>query len=250
MAHKIGDVARMTHLSVRALHHYDAIGLVKPSGRSRAGYRLYTTGDLERLQQVLFFRELGFALEAIRELLADPGFDRRAALRAQRAKLAHDAARADALVRLIDRTLQSIERGDPMKPEEMFEGFDPSRYEDEVEARWGKTDAYAESKRRTERYSPADWAELRAEAQAITGELTAAMEAGAGPGEARAMDAAERHRLHIDRWFYACSHRLHIALGDMYVADERFSAVYEKCRPGLAAYLRDAIHANAARNAE
>ncbi|HXN33790.1 MAG TPA: MerR family transcriptional regulator [Polyangiaceae bacterium] len=247
MAHKIGAVARLAHVSVRTLHHYDEIGLVTPSGRSAAGYRLYTTSDLERLQQVLFFRELGFALEAIHELLADPGFDRRSALRAQRAKLTEDAARANALVDLIDKTLRARERGDAMNPEEMFGGFDPSKYEDEARDRWGKSDSHAESMRRTKRYTAADWAKLGAEADAIVGELAEVMGAGASPDDPRAMEAAEKHRLHIARWFYACSHRMHVGLGDLYVADERFSAVYERRRSGLAAYLSGAIRANAER---
>ena len=110
---RVGEVARLAHVSVRTLHHYDRIGLLRPSGRTEAGYRLYTAGDLERLQTVLLYKELGFGLGAIRDLLAEPGFDRREALRAQRAQLARRSGRIDAMLALVDRTLDSDGRGDP-----------------------------------------------------------------------------------------------------------------------------------------
>src|SRR4051812_29152036 len=157
MPYKIGHVARVARVSVRALHHYDEIGLIKPSGRSGSGYRLYTDLDLERLQQVLFFRELGFPLEEILRLLADPSFDRRSALLAQRTRLAENAERASALLRLIDKTIETMQKGESMKPEEMFDGFKPVQYEEEAKARWGNTSAHAESLRRTKLYSPEDW---------------------------------------------------------------------------------------------
>ena len=247
MHHKIGHVARVARLSVRALRHYDDIGLVRPTGRSEAGYRLYTDADLERLQTVLFFRELGFRLEDIRRLLESPGFDRRRALIEQRARLRENADRATALVRLVERTIRNLEGEETMTPEEMFEGFDPSRYEEEVEGRWGKTAPYAESARRTKGYTKDDWTALRAEADAITAAFAEAMEEGVPPGDSRATDLAERHRLHIDRWFYPCPPRMHVGLGEMYVADARFAASYEKHRPGLTAYLLEAFRANASR---
>jgi DNA-binding transcriptional MerR regulator len=247
MTYQIGEVARISGVSVRTLHYYDEIGLVVPSARSKAAYRLYTDGDLERLQEVLVLRELGFPLERIAELLADPKRDRLSALREQRAVLAEQAKRSAALLALIDKTIDTMEKGTTMKPEEMFQGFDPSQYEEEVEARWGHTEAYAESMRRTKRYGKDDWAKIGAEANAINEAFAEVMAAGVSPSDERAMDIAERHRLHIDRWFYPCSARMHSCLGEMYVADARFTANYEKYRVGLASYIRDAIVANGAR---
>jgi DNA-binding transcriptional MerR regulator len=246
----VGAVARLAHTSVRALHHYDAIGLLRPSGRSRAGYRVYTSADLERLQQILFFRELGFSLEDIGRILGDRGFDRRAALVAQRALLVEKGERLRAMVALVDRTLASMEGGKTMKPEEMFEvfgDFDPRAHEEEAERRWGKTDAYAESKRRTQRYGKDDWKAIRDEMSAIDAAWVAAMEAGARPTDAVAMDVAERARLQIDRRFYPCSHAMHEGLGNMVVSDARFTERYEKLRPGLAQFVCEAIRANAER---
>ena len=250
MAYTVGDVSRMTRVSVRTLHHYDEIGLVKPSSRTEAGYRLYTPRDLERLQQVLFYRELTFTLEEIARLLNDPGFDRRRALLAQRDLLTERAEQARALVTLIDKTLAALNGETTMSHEDLFNGFDPAKYEEEARERWGGTPEFEESLRRTRRYKKEDWKNLGAEAGEIVQGFAAAMEAGVAPSDARAMDLAERHRQHISRWFYPCSFEIHVGLGDMYVADPRFAANYEPIRTGLSAYIRDAIHANAARAAE
>jgi DNA-binding transcriptional MerR regulator len=247
MAYTVGELARLARISVRALHHYDEVGLVKPSGRTVAGYRQYTKKDLERLQQVLFYRELGFKLEDILKALDDPAFDRRKALVAQRALLAERVEQARALVALIDRTLRALDGETNMNDQDLFDGFDPAQYEEEAKQRWGHTDAYAESHRRTSQYTKDDWRRMGVEAAAINEALAKLSEDGVPPTDGRAMDLAENHRLLIDRWFYPCSSAVHLGLGDMYVADPRFAANYDKVRPGLAQYLCEAIHANATR---
>ena len=245
---RIGEVARLAHVTVRALHHYDRIGLLRPTGRSEAGYRQYTEGDLERLQTVLLYKELGFGLGEICDLLAVPGFDRREALRAQRAQLARRSERLDAMLALIDRTLAALDEGIPMGRSDMFEifgDFDPAEHE--AEAHWGETEAYEESTRRTRRYTKVDWARFKAESDAVNETVATLIDKDVTPSDARAMDAVERHRLLVDAWFYPCPHEMHEQLGRMYVEDARFTATYEKIRPGMAAYMRDAIAANAAR---
>src|SRR5580704_15918984 len=107
--HTVGEVSKVARVSVRALHHYDEIELLRPSGRSRAGYRLYTDGDLERLQQVLFFRELGLPLDEIARLLRDPELDRRRALVGQRALLVEKLERMKSMLALVDKTLDAME---------------------------------------------------------------------------------------------------------------------------------------------
>jgi len=247
---RIGEVAALAHVTVRALHHYDRIGLLRPSGRSESGYRLYAERDLERLQTVLLYKELGFGLGEIRALLAEPGFDRREALRAQRAQLERRSERLDAMLALIDKTLAALDEGIPMERSDMFEvfgDFDPAEHEAEAAARWGETEAYKESARRTRRYAKEDWLRFRAESEAVSETIAMLMDEGVAPDDPRTMDAAERHRLLIDAWFYPCPHEMHEQLGRMYVADARFAATYEKVRPGMAQYLCDAIAANAAR---
>jgi DNA-binding transcriptional MerR regulator len=247
MPFTVGDVARIARVSVRALHHYDAIGLLAPSMRSDAGYRLYGEADLARLQQILVYRALGFGLDDIAAMLRDPKLDRRAALAAQRALLVSQRDRADAMIALVDRTLAALEKGETMAHEEMFEGFDPEAHEAEAEAKWGDTPQLAESKRRTKRYGVEEWAAIKAEAKDIGEAYARAMEAGASPGDPVAMDVAEHARLHIDRWFYPCPKSMHAALGRMYVDDPRFAASYDRIRPGLAELVSAACVANAAR---
>jgi len=249
-ASRIGEVAKLAHVSVRTLHHYDSVGLLRPSGRSEAGYRLYTAEDLERLQTVLLYKELGFGLGEIRDLLAEPGFDRREALRAQRAQLARRSGRIDAMLALVDKTLAAMDEGIPMERDDLFEvfgDFDPAEHEAEAAERWAGAEAYKESARRTRRYTKDDWMRFKAESGAVNQAIAALMDAGVAADDPRAMDAVERHRLLIDEWFYPCSRDLHEELGRLYVADPRFTATYEKICPGMAAYVRDATAANARR---
>ena len=138
--------------------------------------------------------------------------------------------------------------GVDLTPEEVREVFgdnDPTPYEAEAKQRWGKTDAYKESNRRTASYTKDDWARQSAESQAIELEFLAAMQQGHSAESVEAKNAAERHRLQIDKWFYPCSHEMQTGLAEMYVADPRFTGHYDKLAPGLAMYVRDAIIANA-----
>lgn len=250
MEHRVGDVARLARVSVRTLRHYDQIGLLRPSARSAAGYRLYAPEDLERLQQVLFYRELGFGLGEIRDLMSDPAFERRRALAEQRELLAGRARRLEAMLALIDRTLTTPRSGVHMTNEEMFEvfgDFDPSACEDEAAARWGDTDAYRESARRARGYTKEDWRRFKDENETIGVTIARLIDEGVAPGDPRAMDAVEQARLLIDRWFYPCARRMHAELGTMYVADPRFAATYEPIRRGMAEYMRAATAANAVR---
>lgn len=232
------------------MHHYDEIGLLTPSKRTEAGYRQYTDEDLERLQQILFYRELGFGLDQIAAVMNAPDFDRRAALKEQRRLLEAQIHRLQAALRLIDKTVAAMEGGIPLTKEEMFEvfgDFDPTQYEAEARERWGHTEAYQESTRRARKYTKADWQRFADENLQINGEIMRLMEAGVAPDDARAMDAVERHRLLIDRWFYPCSREMHARLGELYVTDDRFRRTYENMRPGMAQYMHDAIKANLAR---
>src|SRR5262249_28247433 len=151
----------------------------------------------------------------------------RAALLSQRAMLQESAARARALIAAVDRALEALEGGGPLNGEQMFEAFDPARYEGEARERGGETGAYQESSRRTRRYTQEDWAAIRAEGVEITRAQASQMESGAAASSEPAMDLAERHRQHIERRFYRCSYTMHRMLGDMYVEDSRFREHYE-----------------------
>ena len=247
----VGQVAALTGLTVRALHHYDAIGLVSPSFRSAAGYRLYTDDDLRRLQQVLLFRELGIGLDAVRMLIDAPAAQRRDALRAQRTTLEQRRQHTEAVLRAVDATLQSLDEDTPMNTERMFDDcrqFMHGEYAAEAQQRWGDTDAWATSQRRTRGYTAEDWARIRSEADAITADLLTAMQRGDAADGDTAMALAERHRGHIDRHYYPCSHAMHANVAAMYTADPRFQSHYDHHGEGLAAYIEAAVRANAARH--
>jgi DNA-binding transcriptional MerR regulator len=239
----------MTGVSVRTLHHYDAIGLLVPGGRTAAGYRLYTDADLLRLQQILIGRELGLPLEEIRRSLDDPRFDRQAALLDQRQRLRDRARQAEAMIRAIDAALAGFDEGlktGEITMSDLFDGFDPSRYDEEARQRWGNTDAYAQSAKRVKGYTPDDWKTLMAERGAVYAAAFAALKQGKAPSSAEAMDIAERHRLSIDRWFYPCSLAMHQGLASMYESDDRFRQSIDTHGEGLTTFLAEAIRANAA----
>ena len=248
--HTVGEVAALAGVTVRTLHHYDRIGLLVPSRRSESGYRLYDYGDLERLRQIRLMRELRFSLDAIGQLLEVPTHGRRGALEAQRELLRERQNRTEVIIRGVDRALRALDEEKEVDRTEMFEGlgdFDHQQYQDEVERRWGDTDAYRESMRRTRRYSKGDWARIRAEGETVVARLADLMSEGAVAAGRAAMDLAEEHRCHIDRWFYPCSPAMHLNLADLYTADARFEEYFEKRAKGLAVFVRNAIRANAQR---
>jgi DNA-binding transcriptional MerR regulator len=246
----VGQVSELAGLSVRALHHYDEIGLLKPSARTGSGYRLYGPADLDRLQQILSYRELGFPLEQIAIILDEPQADAVTHLSRQHGLVTERIERLRKVLSAIEKEMEAKKMGVELTPEERFEvwgDFVPEHHEDEVEERWGSTDAYKESQRRTARYDKSDWLTIKAEAEGTMRLLAALMASGESSDGEAAMDLAEEHRQHITKWFYDCSYDLHLGLAEMYVEDPRFKENYEKIAEGLAGYLRDAIVANARR---
>ena len=247
----VGELAALAGVTVRTLHHFDAIGLLPPAARSASGYREYDDADLARLRQVLLWRELGFPLEQVARLVAEAGGDEDALLARHEELLTQ---RADELRRLADTVGEERRMrrtGMRLTPQEQLAVFgqQPVReWAEEAEQRWGDTDAFAESRRRTAAYTKADWERIHEAAADLDRRLAAAMEQGLAPGSRQAMELAEEHRLAIDSTYYPCGHAMHRGLGAMYLADERFTQRYEDVAPGLAQYLHDAIHANADRS--
>jgi MerR family transcriptional regulator, thiopeptide resistance regulator len=241
----VGEVAQLTGVTIRTLHHYDEIGLLSPSERSEAGYRLYSYDDLTRLQEIIGWRTLGFSLAEISELLDEPRYDRGHALERQRALIDAELGRLSGLARAINAALEAHRAGTRLEETTMFDGFDASEYEDEARERWGHTDAYRESARRTAGYGETEWAAIRTEFGAIVAELAALLRSGEPAGGEQARAVAERHRQHISQWFYPCAPEMHRALGEMYVSDQRFTRNWDSEQAGLAEYARDAIAANA-----
>ena len=244
----VGRVADLSGVTIRTLHHYDEVGLLSPGGRSAAGYRIYEDPDLERLQRILFYRELGFTLDEISTIVDDPHTDALGHLRRQRGLLNERIERLSAMVDAIDYEMETRTMDIPLTPEErleVFGEFRPEDYAEEAERRWDETEAYKESQRRVSNYNKKDWQRLKAEEEEVRARLAAALDAGLAPDSEEAMAAAEAYRQHISRWFYECNYEVHRSLTEMYVSDERFRSNYDSQTPGLAAFIRDAAHANA-----
>lgn len=245
----VGEVAKRFRITVRTLHHYDEIALLSPSRRSASGYRLYTSSDLTRLSQIIVYRRLGFGLEEIARLL-DEG-DEVSHLVRQRERVMSRIDEMKGLVEAIDQALEKAMTNTPMTDDDMRElfgaGFDD--YQAEAEERWGETPEWKESQRRTRSYGKEDWIRIKAEGEAVEKALADAFRGGLPADSEAAMDAAELHRLQVNRWFYDCPPNFHRKLGDMYVSDPAYVARYDESfgLPGLAAFCRDAIHANADR---
>ncbi|MFF7409927.1 MerR family transcriptional regulator [Streptomyces lydicus] len=163
-----------------------------------------------------------------------------------------DLDRLQQMAAAVEHAMEARKMGINLTPEERFEVFgdhDPDRYEEESRRRWGDTEPYRQSQRRVSAYTKEDWLRIKAEGAANTDAFAALMDAGTAPSAPAAMDLAEEHRQQICRNFYDCGYEIHSGLARMYRDDERFRSTFERIKPGLAAYLAEAILANAARHA-
>jgi DNA-binding transcriptional MerR regulator len=236
----VQELARKAGVSVRTLHHYDEIALLRPESRSASGYRLYGPAQLLRLQHILFYRELDFPLEAIGRLLDDPDFDPPGALRAHRATL---EARLDRLRRLLDtldKTVAHYEENAMITEDELYAGFEPEEAEAlrrEARERWGEERVDA-SERKARGMTRAQWEAQQKQSEAVNAALRAAMGRDVDDPVVRA--AVAGHRAWIENFWTpdAASYR---GLGEAYRDDPRFRAYYEKVAPGLADFLCRAI---------
>ncbi|MEU6820777.1 MerR family transcriptional regulator [Streptomyces atriruber] len=252
MSYTVGQVAGFAGVTVRTLHHYDRAGLLTPGGRSAGGYRLYSEADLVRLQQILFYRELGFTLDEITEILTDPQADALGRLKARRRALREEIEKLERLVEVAERAMEVHQTGVSLDPRERFEvfgeiTFDLS-YATEAELKWQDSDGHRAAMRGAAEHTKEDWADLMGEAAQWRDELLAAFDAGEPANSGRALELAEAHRQHIARWFTPCPPEMHLRIAGDFVDDARAFALVvppSQQRPGLAAYLRTAVRANA-----
>ena len=237
----VHEVSRLTGVSVRTLHHYDAIGLLKPAHVTQAGYRLYDDAALRRLQSILLFRELQFPLKQIKAILDSPGFDRKEALRQQLEMLQLQRKRLDALIGLARETIET--GGETMD----FAAFDHTGLERcaaEAKEKWGATDAYKESAEKAARRAAAG----RGEEALVDGMMQqfAAMGElrGMPPDSDAAQEAVRKLQAFITEHCYNCTPQILAGLGRMYTDDERFRANIDAAGgEGTAAFAGKAIEA-------
>ncbi len=246
MPYMVKEIAEIAGISVRTLHYYDQIGLLKPASINMAGYRIYSDDDLERLQQILFFKELDFSLTEIKDILARPGYNRKEALKAHRELLIKKRERLTKIIKSVEKTIDSLEGGKAMTKREMFAGFDMSeierhieKYADEVKEKYGHTEAYRESMEKTSRYKKEDWNRIMKNSADIYIKLAALLEQD--PADPAVQKLIEDYRQFITDNFYHCTREIFRGLGELYVNDRRFTKNIDQYKPGLAKFMSEAI---------
>lgn len=240
-AYTVSQLADMAGVSVRTLHHYDKIDLLKPSARTEGGYRLYEEQDLLRLQQVLFFKELDFPLSEIGSILDDANFDQLEALESHRRLLQAQTARLTSLMNTIDKTIQRLtEDNMSMTDDELYEGFTKEqreRYPREAREQYDP-EIVAESERRVRSMSKEQWQALKAEGEAINEAIASLMDKA--PDDPAVQAQIGRHFGMINN-FYTVTPDIYRGLAQHYVDHDEFRAYYEKYRSGMAEFMQAAM---------
>ncbi|MBQ8842261.1 MAG: MerR family transcriptional regulator [Ruminiclostridium sp.] len=236
MKMQIKEFAEITGVSVRTLHYYDEIGLLKPACVDEfTGYRYYDEGSLIRMQEILFYRELDFSLKSISDILSSPDYDKNRALKEQKHLLTLKKERLERLISAIDGAV---------KGENVMKAFDNSefeKYKAEAKEKWGNTDAYKEHSEKTKNYSAEKWNGLAEGMNGILAEFAVCMKNNKTPDSAEAQELVKSLQNHITENYYLCTNDILAGLGQMYVADERFKNNIDKHAEGTAQFISDAI---------
>lgn len=241
MTYTVQQLAELADVSVRTLHHYDHIGLLRPVRQAGNGYRQYGEVELLKLQQILFFRELEFPLDEIKRILHDPNFNMQIALSNQRALIELKRKRLSKLLKTIDQTMKKLNHQTTMTDKDLYVGLskeEEAAYTAEAKERWGHTDAWKQSQERYGKLSDADKQKIGQAGQDLMKEIAAKM--SEGPKSDVVQKLITRHYEAL-RVFYDPHPTMYRGLAEMYVADPRFAAYYEKFAPGLAQFMRDAM---------
>lgn len=247
MEYTVQKLGRLAGISTRTLRYYDEIGILKPARINSSGYRIYGQQEVDRLQQILFFRELGVSLENIKNIVLSPSFDGVEALKQHHIKLLEKKEQLEALIVNVEKTIAMSEGRIKMSDKEKFEGF-KQKLIDENEEKYGKEirEKYGEetvekSNAYFKNMSREDFEKLESLSTQIQETLAEAFKTG-DPSGPLGQKAAELHKQWISMCWGHYSKEAHAGLAQMYVDDERFTAYYDKEQPGTAVFLRDAIH--------
>ena len=238
---RINEAAELAGVTVRTLHHYDKIGLLSPTKSAENGYRDYGEAELLRLQQIMFLKEMDFPLEEIKEMLDEPGLDRRRMMEAQHDLLLKKKQRLEKIIALLEAGM----RGESKMS---FKEFDTKeidacrkKYADEAREKWGNTAAFKESEERTKNYDEGKWQKVNQEQSEIFAEFAALAAEGIRPDSSEAMAQAAKWQKYISDNFYTCTDEIMAGLAEMYIADERFKANLDKAGDGTAEFMSAAI---------
>lgn len=246
MDYSISTLAKLAGVSTRTLRYYDEIGLLRPKDTTDAGYRVYGTCEVDTLQQILFYREMGVGLDDIKSIITSPNYMRLSALETHLAALLNERSRVDAMIKNVRKTIASEKGEMKMTDKEKFEGLkdklireNEDKYGEEVRARYGD-DAINQSNANFKGMSQQQYDRMQTLAEEINETLKAAL-ATKDPAGELAQKACTLHKEWLKCTWPSYSPEAHKGLAQMYVDDERFTAYYDKIAPGCAVFLRDAI---------
>ncbi len=243
------EVAKISGVSVRTLHHYDELGLLIPRRHPDNGYRQYSQADLDKLQQILFFRECGFALEKIKSIVADPTFDPLEAFLLQKKALLYEKARIEQMLVTLEKSIQEVRGERKMQKKEKFEGFDFSKnpYEEEARERWGD-EAVDRSQSHLNKMDKNQQQKLGEDMNGLFQELADISHLDPASEEVQT-EMQKMFEFFNSSFGYAYSYEAFAGLGRMYIDDERFKENIDKFRPGLSEFLAEAMKSFAEKNA-
>lgn len=246
MEYTVQKLGRLAGVSTRTLRYYDEIGILKPARINSSGYRIYGEAEVDRLQQILFYRELGVSLESIKNIVTAPSFDGAKALREHHEKLLEKRAQLDLLIANVEKTIALTEGRIVMSDKEKFEGFkqkliddNEKKYGREIREKYGD-EAVEKSNKKLKGMTEQQYEEVTRLSNQVMETLHAAFKTGDPAGEL-AQKAADLHRQWLSYYWDGYTKEAHAGLAQMYVDDKRFTAYYDKDQPGTAEFLRDAI---------
>ncbi len=247
MEYTVQRLAQLAGISTRTIRYYDEIDILKPARINSSGYRIYGQAEVDRLQQILFYRELGVSLDSIKEIVTAPSFDSSKALKEHRNKLLDKKKQIEKLIANVDKTIALSEGRIRMSDQEKFEGFkrqmieeNEMKYGKEIREKYGE-DKIEQSNAKLMNMSQADYNKMTTIEQELFVALAEAF-ATEDPASEIAQKAADLHKQWLSFHWAQYSKEAHAGLAQMYVDDERFKAYYDKEQDGLAEFLRDAIH--------
>lgn len=246
MEYTVQKLGCLAGISTRTLRYYDEIGILKPARINSSGYRIYGEAEVDRLQQILFYRELGLTLESIKDIVTAPSFDREKALKDHRVKLLEKREQLDELIANVDKTIALTEGRIKMTDKEKFEGFKQKMIEDnekkygqEIREKYGD-ETIDRSNQAFKNMPKEEYDRMIDLEKEIRLTLEEALKSG-NPSSDLAQKSADLHKQWITMCWGHYNKEAHAGLAQMYVDDERFTAYYDEKNKGTAAFLRDAI---------
>ncbi|OMD09325.1 MerR family transcriptional regulator [Paenibacillus odorifer] len=250
----VQKLAELAGISTRTLRYYDEFGILKPARINSSGYRIYGRTEVDLLQQILFYRELGLSLERIKAIMTELSFDGAKALREHHDKLLEKRQQLDLLIANVEKTLAQKEGRITMSDTEKFEGFkqklvddNEKKYGQEIREKYGD-DTINQSNQKLKGMTEEQYAAIQQLEEEMFETLLQAMEHG-DPASILAQKSADLHREWLSFYWNSYSKEAHAGVAQLYVDDERFTEYYDKRHPGLAAFLRDAVHVYTGKNA-